>query len=72
MLRSQFEVMKERNHLKYVLEWATPGSGLNNNGGPSISPRSDPSKVLARDATLHKSGQLREGGNTQIIGSKSV
>lgn len=26
MLRSQFEVIKERHHLKYQLEWASPGN----------------------------------------------
>jgi hypothetical protein len=54
MLRSQFEVMKERNHLKYILEWAVPQGNKDN----SISPRSE--DVASKVGTVGvKSGPLR-------------
>lgn len=56
MIRNQFEVMKERHHLKYILEW---------NEKPSSSPRSDNLSAMAqKPPVLHekkKSSAVVEG-----------
>lgn len=65
MLRSQFDVIKERNHLKYILEWAQP----QNQGGKdsSLSPRSDVASKVG--SVGPKSGNLRNGG-APVVKSK--